>query len=158
VVYLGLVAACGRVDFTSVPADCATAPPGAPCFAMTLATATWDQARTACSQLGPTSHLATIATAEDNAAAAQLAATIPFSASQTNTNQRQRMWLGGSDPMMTGAWQWVDGTAFSYTNWRVGEPGSGGEYCLIILGSQNGLWDNRPCNVAYDAYLCERDP
>ena len=41
------------------------------------------------------------------------------------------------------------------------EPNNGGamgnEDCSIMLGAENGLWDDRPCDRVYP-YMCERDP
>ena len=152
------LAGCGRVDFAHSRADCSTAAQSEPCISMLLGSVVWQDAVTACAQLVPPMHLATISSTDDNAAAAALAATIPFDPAQTNTNQRQRMWLGGDSLAAVGVWVWITGEPFDYTNWRAGEPGTPDtERCLVLLGSQDGVWDNRPCTTAYDAYLCERD-
>ena len=112
----------------------------------------------ACEQQQPPAHLATISDLTDNQAATALAATIPFASSQTNTNQRQRMWLGGNSLATVGVWVWHHGEPFAYANWRVGQPGSPTiERCLILLGSENGVWDDRPCTTSYEAFLCARD-
>jgi hypothetical protein len=153
-------AACGRVGFDEIEpvADCAVEPSAQRCFALSLAPATWGEARAACAAMGPTTHLATIADPDENAAAAAFAARIPFDPQiDTNTNQRQRMWLGANDLETTGTYQWITGEPFDYVNWRIGEPGSPGvEHCAILLGSEDGLWDDRPCTSTYE-WLCERD-
>ena len=153
-----VLTACGRFGFEDAALDCAHAPADTRCFEMMQGSATWADAVAACQQQGPTTHLATIASADDNAIAARLAATIPFGASETNTNQRQRMWLGGTDVATVGTWLWTDGSPFAYSNWRPGQPGSPGvEDCVILLGSEGGVWDDRPCSYTYEAWLCERD-
>ena len=144
---LFVVSGCGRFAFQ--PDDCTD------CFSLMVQPATWDQARTACRDRGPTSQLATIASSSENAAAATLAATIPFSAADTNTNQRQRMWIGGNSLGDSGAWAWDSGEPFDFTNWRAGEPDQVSEHCLIMLGSQDGIWDNRACETSFEAFLCE---
>jgi len=125
-------------------------------MSLMLGSATWQEAVSACEQLDPPTHLATITSPDDNLDAAALAATIPFTSQ--DTNQRQRMWIGGNSLASVGVWEWITGESFGYVNWRVGQPGSPTtERCLILLGSQDGLWDDRPCTYEYEAFLCERD-
>jgi len=151
------IAGCGRIDFeSSARPDCTVAGPGEPCMSLMLGDVSWQDAVTACEQLDPPAHLATITNTDDNLAAAALAARIPFESE--DTNQRQRMWIGGNSLAAVGIWKWITEEPFGYTNWRVGQPGSPTtERCLVLLGSQGGLWDDRPCAYEYEAYLCERD-
>lgn len=150
-------AACGRVGFgDDVTPTCAEAEADEACLELVMQLVTWDQARAACAAM-PNTHLATIRGDAENARVAELAATIPYEPSQTNTNQRQRMWVGGNAPVDIAQWTWTSGEPFDWWNWRAGEP-SPNEYCLIVLGSQAGAWDNRPCTEPYEAYLCERNP
>jgi len=155
-----VAAGCGRIEFDrdpSIHGDCTTASPGESCVSLQLGAVTWAEAGAACAQLSPPAHLARMTSAEDNAIAAGLAATIPFGVADTNTNQRQRMWLGGNSLGAVGVWVWETGEPFTYTNWRPGEPGSpDAERCMVVLGSQDGVWDDRPCDLRYDAFLCER--
>jgi hypothetical protein len=146
-----VVGGCGRLDFDQ--RACATSD----CFTLMLQAATWDQARTACHDRGPTSHLATIASLDENAPAAALAATIPFAPTASNPNQRQRMWIGGNSLDASGAWQWETDEPFDFMNWRAGEPDQVSEHCLIMLGSLGGVWDNRACETSFEAFLCEDD-
>lgn len=152
---------CGRIGFDgSSPdpvADCAAALPDEPCRLLVIASLPWNEARADCDARGM--HLATIAGAADNANAQTFAARLPFDPTIPNTNQRQRMWIGGTDADDVGTWRWTTGEPFDYTNWRAGEPGSPGtEDCLIIVGGQDGIWDDRDCATGWDGYLCERDP
>lgn len=146
---------CGRVGFDPDTLD-AFDPGCLDCFTLTIQMVTWDQAKAQCAARGPTSRLATIANVEQNTAAAALAATIPFTAGQTNTNQRQRMWIGGQSDA-SGVWGWETGEPFDFMNWRTGEPDVVTEHCLILLGSEAGLWDNRKCDSLLDGFLCEAD-
>jgi len=145
---------CGRIGFDQTPSSvCATTD----CFTLTLQAATWEQARAACHDRGPTSHLATLASIDENAPAAALAATIPFGTGDINPNQRQRMWIGGNSLDASGAWQWETDEPFDFMNWHAGEPDQASEHCLIMLGSFGGVWDNRACETSFEAFLCEDD-
>jgi hypothetical protein len=154
-------AACGRVGYQGNGSltwtDCADEPTGH-CYSLSLEPADWQSAQRACiDAFGPTAHLATISGPAENAVAFMFADTIPYPPSETNPNQRQRMWIGGNDLAAVGAWSWLTSEPFDWQNWRDGEPDSPGvERCLILLGEYDGEWDDRPCDRAYE-YLCERD-
>ena len=49
-------------------------------------------------------------------------------------------WIGGTDAVSEGVWQWSDGTPWSYTNWRRGQPDNdmGGQHHLYISGPSEG--------------------
>ena len=53
-------------------------------------------------------------------------------------------WIGGTDAVSEGVWQWSDGTPWVYTNWRSGEPtnSGGAQHYLFILGpgEVHGQW------------------
>jgi hypothetical protein len=155
---LAAQAGCGRIAFDDEPlVECASAPDAGHCYSLFTTPATWHDARAACESLGPTTHLVTIDGPRENDFAFRLAATIPNDPSQTNPNQRSRMWMGGSELETVTVWTWITGEPFDYTNWREGEPSDpGSESCLIMLGEIDGLWDDRPCDVEYE-YLCERE-
>jgi len=61
------------------------------------------------------------------------------------------MWLGLDD--QNGApYQWIDNTAFSYTNWFSGQPNNASEQCANIdLGS--GQWHDNNCGASM-AFAC----
>ncbi len=119
--------------------------------------APFDGAQQACQQRG--AHLATIASAEENAIARKL----------VNNSK----WIGGLedvDAMMpgTGEYAWLTQEPFDYTNWAPKEPNrmayhcEGGsfnsqcyEHCISLLG--DGTWADRRCDMA-DGYVCEWDP
>ena len=143
---------CGRVGFDVIDTSCV----GGHCYFLFDTPVLWTQARDACTALGPTTHLVTIADGAENQGAFRFAATIPFDPMMT-TNHRSIMWLGGEDPTMTMSWSWITTEPFGYTNWRAGEPSSSNEHCLIMLGAETGLWDNRSCTALPFAYLCEQE-
>lgn len=156
-------AGCGRYGYDELEPvadfiDCELASDTGHCYAVSIVPTGWQAARDACREaLGPTAHLVTIDSPEENAWAQQYAASIPYDPSVENPNQRKRMWLAGNDLDTVGVWTWSTGEPFEYQNWRDGEPDNPGtEQCLIMLGEYGGLWDDRPCDRDYE-YLCERE-
>ncbi|XP_074555315.1 type-2 ice-structuring protein-like [Halichoeres trimaculatus] len=58
------------------------------------------------------------------------------------------VWLGGSDALREGVWEWTDGTTFQYANWCTGEPNNGGgkgQDCLQMGYSHHKCWDDYDC-------------
>ena len=139
----------------AVPAACtngqAQASSDGRCYEQFTAPQPWLGAQQACAALG--GSLAKIESAAENAALVGLIGL-------------EDHWIGGTDLATEMTWLWFDGTAFTYTNWRTGEPNDGNgnfpEDCAIIEGDQGGTWDDRPCvtgmvgPVGEYAYLCER--
>lgn len=110
--------------------------PGGQCFVLFAGPKTRANAELDCVALG--GHLAAVKTAASNAIVATLTAATPAA------------FLGGTDVVTENAYVWPDGTAATYTNWRMGEPnnGNGGGYeedCMVIQGMLAGVWDDRPC-------------
>jgi len=63
-------------------------------------------------------------------------------------------WLGLSDAMVEGTFEWVSGVLVSYANWAAGEPNDAGgvEDCTALEAS--GLWTDQDCTQA-KPYICE---
>jgi len=94
-------------------------------------------------QEGMTGYLATVTSPEENE--------FIFSSVIAGTNQPSILdmfWLGGRDT--GGAWQWLTGESFVYTNWSTGEPNNQGiETALGMWGHHQthpsaipGMWNN----------------
>jgi len=117
-------------------------------------------AQEACVKRG--AHLVTISSAAENQTVRSL----------VNNSK----WLGGYEDVSvstkgTGAYGWLTGEPFTYTNWAQGEPDRakvrceisiGGplqttcyEHCISIQG--DGTWVDARCDVA-DGYVCEWEP
>jgi hypothetical protein len=107
---------------------------------------TWAESQLACQTLG--AHLAIITSADEQAVVAGL---------QDGT-EVSTAWMGGSDQAAEGAWVWVDGSAFSYTNWNSGEPNDygDGEDCAAVRFSLGGEWDDRSCSGTL-SFICEHE-
>lgn len=99
----------------------------------------WYDARDACNDLG--AHLATITAQSENDWIFKNLMTGP------------RMWLGGTDAAVEGAWKWATGEKWSYINWYPGEPNNAyNEDGLEMLS--NGMWNDGSLTVE-SPYLCE---
>lgn len=93
---------------------------------------TWDDAKAYCEARGQ--HLATITSAADQAAAAQV----------VEKGTMESYWLGAEE--VNGTWSWITGQDFGYTNWDASEPNGSGDRLQMyrsIHGSPvaNG-WDD----------------
>jgi hypothetical protein len=74
-------------------------------------------------------------------------------------------WIGGSDIATEGQWEWITGEAFTYENWKPGQPDNagGGENCLhfwTYFGNPpEPFWNDAPCD-GFTAYpeVCGTGP
>jgi len=69
------------------------------------------------------------------------------------------IYIGGTDSSSEGAWRWLDGQPWFYTNWYTagGEPNNAGgdANCLEMIGDWGGKWNDKLCNEAAQAvYVC----
>jgi len=92
--------------------------------------AIWTVARQNCINMG--GHLVTVTTAAENS--------FIFGLWPSG-------WIGLTDEVTEGVWQWVTGEAYSYTSWNPGEPNNAGneDYVQFVGG---GKWNDLPNNVS----------
>jgi hypothetical protein len=90
--------------------------------------AIWTTAKQNCINMG--GHLVTVTTAAEN--------TFIFGLWPSG-------WIGLTDEVTEGVWQWVTGEAYSYTSWNPGEPNNAGneDYVQFVGG---GKWNDLPNN------------
>ena len=106
---------------------------------------TWFEAKTDCEARG--GYLVTITSSEENDFVSDLAGL-------------NNIWIGFTDELNEGDWQWVTGESSTYTNWRSGEPNdvdAGEDYAALYSDS---LWiDAGSPETADEAYyyICEWD-
>lgn len=107
---------------------------------------TWSQAYKLCDELG--GHLVTLSSKEENDFVLNLA---------KDNAVNKAIWIGGSDNGSEGAWYWITGEAFSYTNWAEIEPNNdqGNEHFAQMMA--NGLWNDIKLdgNGNTTAFVCE---
>jgi hypothetical protein len=121
------------------------------CYMLFTTLVTWEQARLACAELGPTTHLITVTSAEEHALMVALAGV-------------REVWMGATDAAVEGTFSWVTGEPFGFVGWAIGEPNdsdvnAGGEDCAILINIGDvrpGTWDDRACAKVF-GYLCERN-
>ena len=110
----------------------------------------WHGARDTCASRG--GYLVTIESASENGFVHQLAGCT---------------WLGATDEIQEGAWAWVTGESWDYTNWIEGEPNNccgpescGGTDCSpehYLCLEIEGIWNDRPRQSA-NGFVCEWEP
>jgi len=95
----------------------------------------WQEAKIYAERLG--GYLATVTSPEERNWIYQ---TFPHS----------RFWLGGTDEVLEGHWQWITGEEWDYANWGVGEPNNfmGMMEDMLemstLLDQSHGLWNDMP--------------
>ena len=75
---------------------------------------TWSDAKIYAENLG--GYLATITSQDEN----------DFVWDNLGASGPDFIWLGGTDEVTEGTWQWVTGEAWVYENWGPGQPDDGG--------------------------------
>ena len=63
-------------------------------------------------------------------------------------------WIGLFERDGDGVYQWVDGTALSYTNWAANEPNTPTTDNCVEMNS-NGNWTNLDCDAERNWFICE---
>jgi hypothetical protein len=102
---------------------------------------TWDQMRQSAEQIGGT--LASALSPAENSFIRSVA--FPL-------NGGGNAAIGGLRPggSCGTAWQWIDGSSFSYSNWDSGQPDCSGEEIVVIYSS--GVWHDYPRGGAIGAW------
>ena len=114
---------------------------------------TWHRAKQRCEEMG--GHLAIITSAKEDQFVAKLA--------KKKIKSPARMdgfWLGGTDEVKEGDWNWIDGTGLVYTNWGDGQPNNKGNqehYLLYWLHGEK--WSDQPDKSEQHKafFICEWD-
>lgn len=128
----------------------------------------WYEARDAASSstyLGAQGHLATITSQDEN--------DWLWANMDNGLGNPGFLLLGATDEASEGAWEWVTGETWAYTNWEVSEPdnggccggeedylefwGNGGSWNDTALGASNGL-EAMFGAVAHHGYIVEYEP
>lgn len=112
----------------------------------------WINAERTCESLG--GHLATVTSAEENAACKKILTKEGIANTQTTP-----VWLGAENLMsLDYSWRWVTGENFSYTHWLGGEPnncGASGKEHYLGYYTYYG-WNDASGTNTY-LFLCEWD-
>jgi len=111
----------------------------------------WHEAENYCSSLG--AHLATIQSAAEN---------------QFVSRMSEALWLGATDESQEGAWSWVTGESWNYSDWYPGEPNNccparycGPQECTpesYLSTDPTSQWNDMPDEQLYFVCEWERSP
>lgn len=105
----------------------------------------WPDADEAATKRGSGWHLATITSAEENAFVYALVAGKPQFWKCCDGGVATGPWIGVKRAGLAGAFSWVTGEPFDYTNWAAGEPAGGDRVTLFASGAPDGpQWDAVP--------------
>ena len=113
----------------------------------------WHEARNRCAALG--GRLAIVKTAAENDFLTELV--------RSQGAGRDAAWLGATDELREGVWQWVDGQEMHYTNWDVAfqQPNNKrqAEHYLILWLKNGGRWSDQPAeSKAHNpGFICQWD-
>jgi hypothetical protein len=111
---------------------------------------TWTNARDHCRGLN--GYLATLTSQGESDFAYQ-------NLMQQGAQQGVPVWLGGTDQVSEGNWQWITGEAWSYTNWAPGQPDNNNEQDHLAFWNNPaypGRWDDGYGDVLLP-FICELD-
>ena len=61
--------------------------------------------------------------------------------------------VGPLGPQLT----WIDGSALDFSNWSGGQPDNynGGEFCVVVNRFGSKTWNDQPCDLKRDNYICQ---
>ena len=65
-------------------------------------------------------------------------------------------YLGGSDIIEKGKWQWLDGSKFNFINWIIEEPDNVNNVKHILILNADGTWTTGIGDSQLN-YLCSMD-
>ncbi|XP_068128366.1 C-type lectin domain family 4 member G-like isoform X2 [Hyperolius riggenbachi] len=110
------------------------------CYFFSTIGLNWRNAVDMC--LSRQSHLAVITSAEEQT----------FLANQSNGTS---YWIGLTDEGTENRFRWIDGTTYSYTSWKPGEPTNlrNQEHCVHLW--HKGNWNDNVCSIDLSA-ICEK--
>lgn len=63
-------------------------------------------------------------------------------------------WIGLSDKLQEGVWEWVDGTQLEMEFWKEGEPNDTGNEDCVEVSRDEVKWNDAPCNRKF-SWACE---
>uniref|UniRef100_A0A914WEW8 Fibrinogen C-terminal domain-containing protein n=1 Tax=Plectus sambesii TaxID=2011161 RepID=A0A914WEW8_9BILA len=107
----------------------------------------WSDAEDYCRNSGGSnSHLTSIASAFDSNEIMAIAAANPAIGSL------DQVWIGGEGVNQDTFFQWIDGSAFTYTNWMPGQPQL--LYSCVSANPSSGQWQTELCETQ-NYFICK---
>lgn len=93
-------------------------------------------------------HIATITSAEENAVVSDL----------IQSGECNGYWLGASDGVSEGNWQWSTRESFSYSNWSSSQPDNAGGRENNLEIWRDGTWNDLPSTSNQVGFVIEIEP
>jgi hypothetical protein len=133
----------GATDEGSCPGGGVAWPGNGHCYRRVNAWRTWLGALGQCDEEG--GHLVTIGDADE----------ADFLLQTFRVQALDNLWIGATDGLVEGQWDWVTGEAFRWTAWADDEPNDGGlgEDCASML--VDGRWNDESCLFVFQPFICE---
>jgi len=116
---------------------------GESCYHKAQSPTSWTEADNFCEDLG--AELASVHSTEENTFLYYLCGSEDY------------CWLGFSDAVVEGVWNWSDGSNVEYTNWDDGEPNDHGDEDYASLSGPYGRWNDRVDGRANTYAICEKN-
>lgn len=112
-------------------------------------TCSWHQAYRTCEQLG--GHLVTIASKGEN--------DFVWSLKYSGTKKSDYLWLGATDEINEGTWQWITGESFTYHPWASTQPDNAGSAEHYLEMNADSSWNDltKYYNPHHPVFICEYD-
>ena len=104
----------------------------------------WHSAETCCREWG--GHLASIHSDLENYAVNSI------------RNKTHWTWIGLNDNAKEGTFEWTDGSALDYKNFRRGEPDNlgGPENCVDLFPGGRLDWNDNACSFVAKSFVCNK--
>ncbi|KAL1772948.1 Cd209f [Sigmodon hispidus] len=109
------------------------------CYLFSRTLGSWEASASSCQDLG--AHLVVINSVEEQRFL-----------KYWNVRKNQRSWIGLSDHMLEGSWQWVDETPLRLSFWKEGEPNNDGDEDCVELFMDD--WNDNKC-TEQNFWVCE---
>jgi hypothetical protein len=106
---------------------------------------TWDACRDAATAAG--GRLATITSAEEQT----------WIFDNLGIALRPAAWLGATDSVTEGTWEWTGADAWTFTNWAAGEPSDAAGTENWLAMASDGTWSDEPATQTLSGYVVEWD-
>ncbi|XP_033624617.1 macrophage mannose receptor 1-like [Asterias rubens] len=123
------------------------------CFKIIYVPKDFNDATTACQNLGSKVTLASLNDPYEAAYANSLMVATAVDPEDGLIDREEPLWIGMVDEEVAGEYRWLDGWPMFYTRWDTSEPSRGANEGCVVMGF-NGRWNDTTCSSKYRS-LCK---